>query len=140
MTTTETYDPIPLTVDDALADWDAGKTVFSVDLGGLGPGYEMAIQGLAFELLRELRQMPIPPRGEDWPEMAQRAVLEARDRVVHRLDGEPWAGFSGAQVGAATSFAICVLRRPSYRAALREDQVKDRLIQVSKLDLRKAAP
>src|SRR5687768_3007466 len=42
-------DPIPETVEDALRQWDAGETVFTVEMGGLGPGYEMAIQGLAFE-------------------------------------------------------------------------------------------
>lgn len=36
--------PIPETCEEALARWDAGETVFTAEMGGLGPGYEQAIQ------------------------------------------------------------------------------------------------
>jgi hypothetical protein len=130
MTETEAYDPIPESVDDALAKWDAGETVFTVEMGGLGPGYEMAIQGLAFELMREFKGFT------EWDDDEARKTLEpARDAVMGKLNNEPWAGFSGAQVGAATNLAACVCKR-GYRAAMRDPAVADRLIQVSKRDLR----
>lgn len=125
---TEQYDPIPETVDEALAKWDANETVFSVEMGGLGPGYEMAIQGLAFELMREFKDFA----HWDNPMYDLEAIA---DPIVHRCNSEPWGGFSGAQVGAAINLAGVVCRK-GYRTALREDAVKDRLIQVSKLDLR----
>lgn len=103
-------------------------------MGGIGPGYEMAIQGLAFEFMREF-DGKIPPHDV---EMSQEEIDRANkdaDVVVGKFDGEPWGGFSGAQVGAAKHLASIVIRR-GYRAALRDDEVKDRLIQVCKLDLR----
>jgi hypothetical protein len=131
-------DPIPKTVDDALAKWDAGDSLFSVEVGGLGPGYEMAIQGLAFELMRELRGQ-MPPHGVDIPDAEMTRLQGIIDSTVHRFNSEPWGGFSGAQVGAATNLAASVLRR-GYRTAMRDPAVKDRLIQVSKRDLRAPVP
>lgn len=124
------YDPIPETVSEALAKWDAGETIFTVEMGGIGPGYEMAIQGLAFEIMREINGF------SQWGDDRELLKLNVRiDAVVHRCDKEPWAGFSGAQVGAARNLASYVCRR-GYRSALRDDAVKDRLIQVCKKDLR----
>lgn len=126
----EKFDPIPETVEEALKVWDSGESLFAVEMGGLGPGYEMAIQGLAFEMMREGNGF------NDWEDKEKRDDLQKRfDGVVHRLADEPWAGFSGAQVGAAQNIACCVLRN-GYRIALRKPEVKDRLIQVSKKDLR----
>lgn len=126
----EEYDPIPETVEEALKIWDSGETVFSVEMGGLGPGYEMAIQGLAFELMRALKDFTEWGNKEAWEEIDHKL-----DEVVSRCDKEPWGGFSGAQVGGAKNIAACVCRH-GYRTALRKPEVKERLIQVSKKDLR----
>ena len=134
---TATFDPIPETVADALKKWDAGETVFSVEMGGMGPGYEMAIQGLVFELLRKWSERTIPKLGTDISDELRATLHAEADAIVHECNDMPWGGFSGAQVGAAKSLAICILRRDSYRSALREKDVEDRLIQVSKKDLRK---
>ena len=102
-------------------------------MGGLGPGYEQAIQRLAFEIIREFA---------DEPDLDSRLAMDAeevlwktdfaprRDAIVHQCDSEPWGGFSGAQAGAASNLAFCVLRR-GYRKALRE-LPSNRLIQVCK--------
>jgi hypothetical protein len=122
-------DIIPLTVADALAKWDANQTVFTVQMGGLGPGYDMAIAALAFELMRVWQDV-------DFTANDFRARLESlAEPVIHRCNDEPWGGFSGAQVGTAQRLASNVCRR-GYRIALRDNAVKDRLIQVCKLDLR----
>lgn len=136
MTDTD-YDPIPLTVDDALKQWDAGESVFSVEMGGIGPGYEMAIQGLVFEMLRELRYLTLPPVGAEVDRELSDEFIRVSDEVAKRCDPLPWARFSGAQVSAAQSLVACIMRRGGYRAALRDEAVKDRLIQVCKKDLRK---
>lgn len=39
---------------DLLARWDNGGSVFSIEMGGFGPGYEQALQIAAFERLRDL--------------------------------------------------------------------------------------
>jgi hypothetical protein len=127
-----TYDPIPETCQDALRMWDAGESVFTVEMGGLGPGYEQAIQMLAFEIIRDLIGEHVPAHGVELSDTETKRIRKITDATVHRLDKEPWAGFSGAQVGAATNIAMCVLRR-GYRAALRDPAVQDRLIQVSKV-------
>jgi hypothetical protein len=129
--TDDVYDPIPETVADALRKWDAGESVFTVEMGGLGPGYEMAIQGLAFELMRVLTGFNFA--RADKVVIAKLEALFAP--VVSACDEKPWGGFSGAQVGAAKSLAVCVSRR-GYRVALNDEAVKDRHIQVSKKDLR----
>lgn len=130
MDTTERYDLIPETAAEALAKWDAGESVFSVEMGGLGPCYEMAIQGLAFELIRVFLNV-------NWDEYADeeswKRLEPIIDDVVHRCNDRPWGGFSGAQVGAAQNLAAIVCRQ-GYRMALRK--VADRLIQVNKHDLR----
>ena len=128
---TERYDPIPETVQEALATWDAGEFVFSVEMGGLGPGYEMAIQGLAFEMMRKIDGF------QDWEDKRKLGALDkSLEPIVSICDKKPWGGFSGAQVGAAKGLASRVCRM-GYRNALREDVVKDRLIQVCAKDLRK---
>jgi hypothetical protein len=40
------------TVDDLIRQWDSGGIIWSIELGGLGPGYEQAIQAAAVELAR----------------------------------------------------------------------------------------
>jgi len=119
----------PETAADALAKWDANESIFSVEMGGLGPGYEMAIQGLAFEMIRDLQG--IDWAADDAPDRAQ----EITDATVSRCNALPWGGFSGAQVGAAANIA-CITSRKGYRAAITDPAVKDRLIQVCKKDLR----
>jgi hypothetical protein len=133
MTATAAYDPIPETCDEALRKWDAGETVFTVEMGGIGPGYEQAIQMLAFEMIRRCLcgDLAIPPYGADFPDVDEKRVHEALDEVVHVENAKGYGGFSGAQVGAAKNLAMCVVRR-GYRTALRDPAVKDRLIQVAK--------
>lgn len=52
--------PPSLAVADVLAKWDAGEAIWSVQLGGIGPGYEQTIQVLIMELLRDNLTRPLP--------------------------------------------------------------------------------
>lgn len=101
------------TVAQALAAWDRGDSIFMVEMGGLGPGYEQCIQLLTVELLREFNGKPLPEKGH-WDGWG--------DEVVRRLN--PTMGFSGAQVGAAKSQAARMLTI-GYGAALLEIKKRD---------------
>jgi hypothetical protein len=92
-------------------------------MGGLGPGYEQAIQILVFEILREhLRtKKPLPT-----PQSAN--ANGWMDNVIHRIN-EQLGGFSGAQVGAAKNLAYHYLK-DGYAKSL--EKCKDRTIQVSR--------
>jgi hypothetical protein len=116
------HDLVPETVREALAQWDANHPVFTVEMGGIGPGYEQCIHILVFELLRDclLGAIAVPRMGEplrDWG-----------DSTVDRLD--EGLGFSGAQVGAAKRLAAAMLIK-GYRATVQSVETK-RHIQVSK--------
>lgn len=123
----------PETAVDALAKWDAGESVFTVEMGGLGPGYEQCIHIMAFECIRAMKDVPAPgwekgaPGWDAWWEMAD-AALRASD-VVKKL------GPSGAQAGAAKSLAgrACSM---GWRAMLEDFKASgsdpDRIIQVSR--------
>ena len=112
----------PETAAEALNMWDKGEPVWSVDMGGMGPGYEQAIQVLAFEIIRDNVNTPLPPAGD-------KAWRTWGDAAAHRLS--KW-GFSGAQVGAAKNIASITLKK-GWRVALNEMKAKDpdRLILVS---------
>ena len=116
-------DLIPETAEQALERWDAGDTVFTVSMGGLGPGYEQCIHILVFETIRDhiATCKPLPDDDDEgaWDGWG--------DAAANRLD--PDIGFSCAQVGAARNLAARTLR-VGWRAALEE--VPDRHIQVSR--------
>lgn len=114
---------------DWLARWDAGKSIWSVSMGGLGPGYEQCIQVLAVEVVRHWLTT-----GETWwnedEESNQAKWKEVRkgvDAVVSRMDEQ--FGFSGAQVGAAINLAGHIYRKGPRCVKELED---GRRIQVSR--------
>ena len=93
---------------DLLGRWDAGKTVYTVEMGGLGPGYEQAIQITVFEVLRHL--LSAAPDASRWktdPD-AWTADREAIETAVFPVV-DP-LGLSGAQWGAAASLAAVIYR------------------------------
>jgi hypothetical protein len=119
---------MPLTAKDALARWDSGQTVFTIELGGLGPGYEQCIHILVFELIRDFDLETLPQfKDPKNPTVAEQALWNSwGDATVSRCD----LGFSGAQVGVAKSFAYQAIRDGWRRTV--ESVRKDRHIQVSR--------
>lgn len=115
---------------EAADAWAKGETVWSAELGGLGPGYEQAIQILLFEILvRWPRETSVPePEGDSYP----RDYTKHVDTVAKALD-ETCGGFSGAQVGAAKATAYQFMRF-GYGHMLTKLKSEDpeRLIQVDK--------
>jgi hypothetical protein len=106
---------------EQLARWDAGRPIWSVEMGGVGPGYEQAIQVLAIEIVRDELGKPLPPPSSPTNGWA--------DATVKRVNDE-CGGFSGAQVGASKWLAYKWL---SIGPAALQDvkEMADRHIQVS---------
>lgn len=87
----------------AVAAFKAGALVNTIELGGIGPGYEQALQLLLFAIMAEWpdgRPLPAAAAGERMP----REFLDHRDAVARRHD-KALLGLSGAQVMAATQTA-----------------------------------
>lgn len=117
--------------EDWLKRWDEGKSVWSIEMGGLGPGYEQAIQITVAEILRILLEKKYDAQA--WSEEQEIWKLD-RDEI-EKLGLENTTitnlGLSGAQWGAALSLAAC-LYRSGPREIMADKAVKDRHIQVSK--------
>lgn len=116
--------------EDWLKRWDAGDTVWSIEMGGLGPGYEQAIQVTAAEILRHLlAERYDTKKWEDtkvWEE--DRKSIEDmgfKNTTIAKM------GLSGAQWWAAMNVAIH-LYREGPRHIMGLDKLKDRKIQVSR--------
>jgi hypothetical protein len=131
----------PNSIEEALAAWDRGDEVETVEMGGMGAGYEMAIQCVVFELLRAFHDDPNllriakeTPKGEKFPQ----EFLDKLDELTLAADAKDpksgeyrLGGLSGAQAGAAQNLAITFASR-GFDAA--RNEVPDRLIFVRKQD------
>lgn len=87
-------------LDAALAKWDEGKSVWSIEMGGIGPGYEQAIQIGIFELSKLLMKAVPPPddsKVDDWLTQTLYATIKASEPALD--------GLSGAQAHAIMSVA-----------------------------------
>lgn len=127
------HDPIAtkeITTEEALARWRDGATVWSISMGGLGPGYEQVIQIIAFTALEAATKMQIDwKRGDNDEKYAQKIVAEIEaDPKVARALAE--LGPSGVQAGAALIIALAIAR-DGYAQALKMTD-PDRHIQVNR--------
>lgn len=120
------------TSQDWLDRWDAGTSVWSVEMGGLGPGYEQCIQIIGAETLRILLDMK--PNFEELDKDKERR-RQVNEEVHRRIsDSEVikmLGGVTGAQVGAGVNIASCIYRRGPVEA-LSDPAVNDRRILVEK--------
>jgi len=97
---------------DLLSRWDAGRGVWSIAMGGFGPGYEQALQIASFEVLRHL---------------LNGGKIDAAEDALARVE---YLGLSGAQWGAARSLALAFHERGPRK--VHEDFDSDRHIPASK--------
>ena len=121
-----------LTAAEQLRRWDAGESIWMVEMGGLGPGYEQCIHVACMEVVRDLLGQPLPT--EDSSEADKAQWREKVDAALHRADKFPGMGMSGAQAGAARNLAGFLLRYGPSKAyadlkANHPDRAKD-MIQV----------
>lgn len=111
-----------------LRRWDSGRPVWSIEMGGLGPGYEQCIQLMAAEFLRYFVEVNPPhANADDYKKL--NADFDKHENaggfpIVSKLDP------SGAQFGAAKNLAW-MLYTMGPCGVMNDPQVKDRHIQVS---------
>lgn len=116
-------------VSARVAVWDQGKPVWTLELGGLGPGYEQAIQVAVIELLRDALQQPLPTAEDDVGRLLMQAWGEATLPRIDRGVG----GLSGAQWSAARWLAYQLASR-GWQDLKRRAETKgegERIVQVS---------
>lgn len=121
------YDPYPISAQDAVERWDKGETIWTIEMGGLGPGYEQAIQMLMIEILRDHPDpKEIPENKEELQKWFDNVFGQ---NTIHRTN-ETAGGYSGAQVSAAKWLAYKFLFE-GWKAVMKNENAKDRKIMVS---------
>ena len=114
-----------------LKRWDDGQSVWSIEMGGLGPGYEQAIQITTAEILRHLIE-------RQYDATAWRSSESTWSRDRKEIDTAGFAnkrisalGLSGAQWGSARHLAISIYMR-GPRDVMTDKGLTDRRIQVQR--------
>jgi hypothetical protein len=122
--------------EEWLARWDAGRSVWSIEMGGLGPGYEQCIQITVAEILRHLlatkynaKAWTALPKAE--AEAAWKRDRDAIEKYGFANETVKALGLSGNQWGAALNIALRFYRVGPI-AVMADERVKERHIQVSK--------
>ncbi len=105
-------------------DFDNGKEVKTVIMGGITNGYEIAIQTLAIEIMRILMVVKIPEKQEAFQSLLSKAEKGAFEVVKDY-------GYSGAQVGAAKNIAAIYYRQTPSGALSKMDDL-ERIITIKK--------
>jgi hypothetical protein len=115
---------------DWLKRWDDGRSCWSLEMGGLGPGYEQAIQVTVAEILRHMLDAGYHASRWTQPELwkQDREKIEQAGFANERIEK---LGLSGAQWGAALNLAAH-LYQDGPRKIMTDERVKDRKIQVSR--------
>jgi len=112
----------PETAAEALIKWDSGEPIFTIEMGGLGPGYEQCIHIAAFEIIRALNGQDFPDDTEDLNRLFGEAIYSSQRCKELRLSGD--------QEGAAKQIAYKTMSE-GWRTSM-ESVESDRRIQVSK--------
>jgi len=117
------------TAKEWLAKWDNGETVWTIEMGGLGLGYEQAIQVTVAEILRWFIEKNC--NASPWKEQKNwEKDCGNLEKAMYKNSVVDNLGLSGAQYGAALSLASTLYKRGT--SALDDEEIKDRRIQVSK--------
>lgn len=111
----------PESVTDALERWDRGESIFTIEMGGMGPGYEQALQIAMVELLRDLNGKELPKDKDELRKLLDDTLLPICK--IFNL------GLTGAQAGAVQNLAYQFLRRKWKEVV--ESVENDRRIQIS---------
>lgn len=113
---------------DWLARWDNGRSVWSIEMGGMGPGYEQCIQITAAELLRLMLKHQF--NADLWKDSdVWKRDRDQIDKEVFEVPAVKALGLSGAQFGAAMSLASRIYM-DGPRKVMSTPEIKDRHIQV----------
>lgn len=116
---------------DWLKRWDEGHGVWSISMGGLGPGYEQCCQIVAAETLRFLLDKKPDLAAMETDQAAWKAFRDEMDKDSHANPKLTALGLSGAQAGGGMNLALQLYRK-GPRGVMTDEAVKDRHIQVSR--------
>ena len=110
-----------------IAQWDEGKPVPTVSMGGLGEAYEKALQTIAVEALRFLVwKKP----NLDGSEKARKKVYNELETALYPLDAR--LGSSGGMHYAAVNLASHFYRKGPLNCMAKDPEIQDRKITVSR--------
>lgn len=118
-------------IQEWLKRWDEGKTVWSIEMGGMGPGYEQAIQISVAEVVRYCIEKQFDHSLWENEEEWKKDLKELQQHTYHDNTIINKLGLSGAQAGAALQLAVKLYRYGPIDV-MHQDAVKDRHIQISK--------
>jgi hypothetical protein len=120
-----------LDASDWLRKWDNGETVWTIEMGGLGPGYEQCIHIICAEILRHFLDKNYDHskwvNKNEWEK-----VSKETDEIMISVPVVKKLGCSGAQWGAALSLAAYLFKK-GPREMMNDSKVSKRHIQVSKI-------
>lgn len=108
---------------ELIKDWNDGDCVTSMSMGGIGPGYEQAIQILVMQIIEDHMY-------DDVTKLAKAKSFAGKALKKH----DKQCGFSGAQVGAAKNLAYNILKTGHKHLLdeFKEKKLEERIIIVSK--------
>ena len=118
------------TAADWLKRWDKGDTCWTIEMGGLGPGYEQCIHIVCAEVLRFMLTKQYD--ASKWSDTkAWKHDSDEIEAMSHENKIIKALGLSGAQWSAGLHIAAKLyLNGP--RMIMTDERVKDRHIQVSR--------
>ena len=122
------------TVEKMLAAWDADEIVWTVEMGGMGPGYEQAIQVGVMEMCRKMQNGCLVELKFDEEKQEPIETYSPEFKAAsHEVNDEQNLGLSGAQAGAMMQIAFRFLTDGPRKALLSMKETDpDRLIMVTK--------
>lgn len=115
--------------EEWLQRWDADEIVWTVEMGGLGPGYEQVIHILAAEILRYFLEKK--PDADGMSDEESVAFFKELDKWSFELRHVKQLHPSGAQFDAARNLAIRLYCKGPVEV-FTDLAIQDRLIMVSK--------
>lgn len=114
-----------------LYKWDNLEPIETIEMGGLGPGYELGIQTAAIEFLREGLNVPLEGPEEDYYRVFWEGIcveaLAKRDEAL--------GGITGAMYGAAKQLSWFWLHNGGPHALvemIKKEYPNRKIIQCSK--------
>lgn len=118
-----------MTAKEAIEAWDEGNALRSVEMGGIGPGYEQTIQIIAIESLR----VALAEEERINAAIDYEVFKKLRDAVIHKIDNQV-GGVTGAQAGAASNLAWNAYRMGwgGMLESAKKNKLEDRTIMISK--------
>jgi hypothetical protein len=117
-------------IKEWLKRWDEGRSVWSIEMGGLGPGYEQCIQITCAEIVRFMISKNYDTSKwndeNEWKKIRNSVEkMSSENEIIEKL------GLSGAQWGGALNLAIH-LYRDGPKEVMKDKKVENRKIQVQR--------